>query len=128
MVTDELATPEIIERRKNHHGSSEVLELVRMIHDSQIALDKKLTDHMHDEPIQLGEEIGRLLNMCFPNGDPSGHKLAHEVWIQKAEESRDFWRTMRKELAKWGLIIFIGWFLGFIGLSLWQMLLHGPQK
>ena len=124
-MTDEVFT----ERRKNnHHGSSEVLELVRIIHANQLALDAKLTQHMHDEPIQLAEEIAKLLNSCFPNGDPSGHKLAHEVWIQQAEESRDFWRTMKKELSKWGLIIFIGWFIGFIGLSLWQAFLQGPHK
>lgn len=119
----------IIERRKHpSHGTSEVLELVRMIHDSQLALDKKLTDHMREEPIQLGEEIAKLLNSCFPNGDPTGHKMHHELLIKKEERRVEFWEKMKMELFKWGLIAFLGWFLVFIGTEFWKFLLHGPQK
>lgn len=117
--------PEIIERRRHpHHGTSEVLELVRQIHDNQLGLDKKLTQHMMEEPIRLGEEIAKLYTNCFPNGDAQGHKKAHDAWIQQAEESRDFWRTMRKELGKWGLIGFLGWAVW----ALWSAFLQGPHK
>ena len=114
--------PHIIERRK--HGSSEVLELVRLIHDNQLALDKKLSDHMREETLQLAEEIARLLNSCFPNGDAQGHKLHHELLIQQEQRRVAFWSKMSEELTKYGLIGFMGW----AAWALWQAFLQGPHK
>lgn len=116
-------TNEIIERRKQH-GTSEVLELVRIIHDNQISMDAKLSKHMQEETLELAEEINRLMNKCFPGGDGAGHKVAHDLWIERVSESRDFWKTMRKELAKWGLIGFLGW----AAYALWTAFLQGPHK
>ena len=124
-------TPPVIERRRNAHGSSEVLELVRLIHDSQKDLqasqrdlDKKLTQHLTEEPIQLAEEIAGLLVKCFPGGDGQSHRAYHEALIGKAQESHDFWRDMRKKLGEWGLVGFLGWSV----YALWNAFLQGPHK
>jgi len=120
----------IIERRKNHH-SGELLELVRQIHDSQLAqaqcmnaLDKKLADHITLEPVKLGEEIAELMAKAFPFKDPDGHRRYHELVIQRAEERAEFWKRMRIEVSKWGLL----GVLGFLAAAAWNSFLQGPHK
>lgn len=60
----------------------------------------------------------------FPNDDPDGHRRHHEAEIQAALDRGEFYRKLRFELAKWGLIGFAGW----VVFQLWQGLLHGPGK
>lgn len=114
-------TVQVIERR---HAGSEILELIRIIHDNQIEMDRKLTQHMENETTELAESIAKLLSAAFPAGDPDGHRRHHELVIKQAEERAAFWKVMRTEIAKWGLIGFLGW--AFV--SLWQSFLSGPAK
>ncbi|MGB4817556.1 MAG: hypothetical protein WBP33_00455, partial [Saprospiraceae bacterium] len=60
---------------------------------------------------------------AFPRGDPDAHRLHHELAIRKAEASASFWQTLATELAKYGLIGFIGW----AGYALWKAFLAGPK-
>jgi hypothetical protein len=115
------ADVQVIERR---HGPTELLELVRIIHDNQLLIDAKLTRHMDTETEELAEAITRLMADAFPAGDPSGHRRHHELVIKQAEERAAFWRVMRIEIGKWGLIGFLGWAV----FALWQALLNGPHK
>jgi hypothetical protein len=68
------------------------------------------------------ETHNHVLN-AFPAGDIVGHKEAHEAWLKETERKAEFWRTMKVELAKWGLIVFAGWVL----VQLWTGALKGPQ-
>lgn len=111
-----------IERRRN--PSPELMALVRTIHDAQLALDSKLSNHMTTQKTELAETIASLMAEAFPEGDPSGHRRHHELVIKRAEEQAEFWQKMRLELAKWGLIGFIGWAL----VQLWNGVLVGPPK
>lgn len=113
---------QVIERR--HNNNTELLELVKIIHENQIEMDRKLTDHMQNETAELAEAITQLMAQAFPAGDPQGHRAHHELVIKKAEESAAFWKTMRVELAKWGLLGFAGWAI----YALWNAFLQGPQK
>jgi hypothetical protein len=70
------------------------------------------------------ESVHHALDAAFPDGDPEGHRRHHEAVIKKAEESAEFWATMRKEIGKWGLISVIG----FLAVSAWQSFLQGPHK
>jgi hypothetical protein len=100
-----------------------LLELVKQIHVSQKALDDKLTQHMTMETTELAESIAGLMASAFPEGDPTGHRLHHELVIKQAEEKAKFWQEMRIAGAKWaGLGV-----LGFLVLSAWQQFLKGPQ-
>ncbi|WP_417070840.1 hypothetical protein [Niveibacterium terrae] len=45
----------------------------------------------------------------FPDDDPSGHRAYHEAIIRRAEQRAEFWQKLSVELAKWGLIGFLGW-------------------
>jgi len=109
----------------------ELLMLVQQIHESQMqlqasqdALNDKLTAHMTEEAQELASAIERLMSDAFPAGDPAGHKRYHEAFIQQAEDKAEFWKKMRLELAKWGLLGFLGWAV----VTLWQAFLHGPSR
>lgn len=110
----------IIERRRS---SPELIELIRTVHDNQLALSAKLDKHMKEETSELADAIARLMKEAFPEGDPDGHRRHHELVIKQAEEKAEFWQKMRLELAKWGLLGFLGWAL----LQLWQSFLQGPR-
>ena len=117
-----MTEPVFIDRRQSH--TAEVLMLIKQIHESQLALDKKLTDHMVVESVEIGEQITDMMKKAFPEGDPEGHRRHHELVIQRAEESAEFWRKMRIEIGKWGLISVIG----FLVVSAWHSFLQGPTK
>jgi hypothetical protein len=105
--------------------------MVQQIHDSQMAiseshqvLNDKLSKHMTEETHELAQAITNLMAAAFPEGDPGGHRRHHELVIQKEEERVEFWKKMRYELAKWGLIGFAGWAIGY----LWMGFLQGPHR
>lgn len=101
----------------------ELLQLVQHTHDTVLALDRKLSEHMTSETKELEAAMLRLMSDAFPAGDPGGHKRHHEAVIKEAEDRAEFWHKMRLELAKWGLLGFLGWAI----VSLWQTFLHGPK-
>ncbi len=45
----------------------------------------------------------------FPDQDPHGHRKAHEMWLEESREKKEFYVSMKKELAKYGLLAFAGW-------------------
>lgn len=81
--------------------------LFRMIVEQGGKLDeiaRALADHAQREGLRIsGVELG------FPGGDPSGHRAYHEAIIRRAEQRAEFWQKLSVELAKWGLIGFLGW-------------------
>jgi hypothetical protein len=112
---------QVIERRNN---GTEIIELIRIIHDNQVEMDRKLTSHMENETQELATAITTLMADAFPAGDPGGHRRHHELVIKQAEERAAFWKVLRIEIAKWGLIGFLGW----ASWSLWNSFLQGPHK
>lgn len=108
------------ERRAN---DSLVVLLMQEVHKKIDQMDKKLTEHMTNETITLAQEIATLINTAFPNNDPQGHRAYHEVQMQAAADRAEFWKTMRTEISKWGLIGFVGW----IVVTAWRAFLMGPK-
>ena len=87
-----------------------ILELLRLVHKGQKELDEKLVQHMTNETAELAKAMTKLMQEAFPYGDPLGHRLAHEVRIEKEKERTAFWREMRIHGAKWlglGLLSFV---------------------
>jgi len=115
-------TPPLNEDRRSNDPI--LMTLIQQIHDSQMALDKKLSEHMISEPVEIGEKIAGLMQAAFPEGDPEGHRRHHELVIAQAEEKAEFWKAMRKEIGKWGLI----GVLSFIVVAIWHSFLQGPPK
>lgn len=70
------------------------------------------------------DELKAVVTSAFPEGDADGHRRHHEAVIKAAEERADFWKTMRKELGKYGLVGFTGW----AAYALWQSFLQGPHR
>lgn len=102
-----------------------VLDLLAQQNDK---LDK-LTDVVRDTANELRAhaegETARIAAVAagFPDSDPAGHRRYHEAEIKRIERRADFWGKLRLELAKYGLLGFLGWAL----VALWQQALKGPQ-
>ena len=73
---------------------------------------------------EVEKSVERVYVSAFPDGDPDGHRRHHELVIKREEERVLFWTTMKNELAKWGLIGFVGWAIYY----LWIGFLKGPVK
>ena len=97
-----------IDLRRDRRDYSPILLLVQQINEKLEVVDSKLTAHVSEELLKIAEEIASLMVKSFPEGDPHGHRRAHEAAIKAAEDKAQFWKTMRAELGKWGLIGFIG--------------------
>ena len=116
-------TTEFGDRRKDS-PMPVILELLRLVHESQKDLNVRLTKHMTDETDELAQAVAKLMAEAFPESDPSGHRLHHELVIRQAEEKAKFWQEMRIAAAKWaGLGL-----LGFLVTAAWTTFLNGPHK
>ena len=102
-----------------------IILLLQVVHDKIESMDEKLSNHINDEPLTLAEEIAKLMNKSFPQGDPEGHRAYHEDSIKRAEANAEFWSKMRFEISKWGLIGFLGWFIGMVAVSVWKTNFRG---
>jgi len=94
------------------------------------ALNVRLSNHMHDETLELAEAVTSLMVKAFAGGDPGVHKAWHEAQIQEAlakadaeKAKKEFWSKLLFELAKFGLLGFVGW----VVLTLWKGFLIGPK-
>ncbi len=88
-------------------------------------LNEAVRDTANELRAHADGETARIAAIAagFPDGDPDGHRRYHEAEIKRIERRADFWQKMRLELAKWGLIGFLGW----AAVSLWQEFLKGPK-
>ena len=96
-------------RREN---DSALLTLMHQIRDD-------LRVHMESEDMRFES----ILQRSFPGGDPVGHRVAHEAQMQAVLDRAQFWKTMRFEIAKYGLLGLLGW--GAV--ALWLAFLKGPK-
>lgn len=116
--------PNILERRAKPRDDSEtILYVMQEIHKRVEALDERLSRQTHDATLKLAEEIAALMCKSFPQGDPDGHRAAHEAWIKREEDKTEFWAKLRFEIAKWGLVGIIGW----LAIVAWRAVLQGPK-
>lgn len=83
------------------------------------AIDR-LRDDMNNRHVENGSTLEVLekdlkvvidrvddLAKGFPDGDPEGHRRAHEALIKRAEERAALYRALREELVKRGVLAFI---------------------
>jgi hypothetical protein len=75
----------------------------------------ELSNHIKDEMM--------ILTHAFPDGDPDGHRRAHEAWVLKAESQAKVWEDLKLSVIKWGVI----GFLGFLAVAGWKLFLQGPK-
>jgi hypothetical protein len=105
-------------------NDSLVVILMQEVHKKIDEMDKKLTQHMTDETLVLAEEIAKLMNNAFPGSDPAGHRVYHETQMAAIADNAAFWKSIRNEVGKWGILSV----LGFILIAAWRHFLEGPSK
>jgi len=72
---------------------------------------------------EVEKSVERVYVSAFPDGDPTGHRLHHELVIRREEERVKFWQEMRVAGAKWlGLGV-----LTFLAGAAWTQFLKGPH-
>jgi hypothetical protein len=118
---DRRAIPPQVDRRK---ADDAVLVLVQLVHADVQKLKVKIDEVRLDESLALAEAVATLMVKAFPEGDPDGHKAAHEADIQAAKDRAEFWKKMRFELSRAGLLGFLVW----AGVQIWKGALAGPQS
>ena len=114
------SVPFSVERREE---DKVLLVLIREVLSNQHELDTKLSAHIDREETMLLEATERLTKTAFPDGDPDGHRRAHEAWIKSQEQKAEFWEKMKTEVYKWGII----GVLGFLATAAWVALTKGPR-
>ncbi len=114
--------PMAIEYRRRE--SDAILLHVQQVDANVKALDDKMTYHHAIFREEVQKSVESVFERSFPDGDPEGHRRHHELVIQREEERVKFWLTMRVELAKYGLVGFVGWAV----YALWNAFLQGPHK
>ena len=96
----------------------------------------KLSDQVREvrkELVQAREDLHRRaelsaaqiddLRHAFPADDPVGHRAYHDEVIATARARKEFYQKLLFELAKWGLLGFVGWMF----VSGWRDFLRGPN-
>jgi len=116
--------PRIERRSKPRNDPETILYVMQEIHKRVEALDERLSKQTHDATLKLAEEIASLMCKSFPEGDPDGHRAAHEAWIKREEDKAEFWKKMRFEVSRWGIMGLLGW----LAIVAWKAVLQGPGK
>ena len=113
-----------LESEKDRRKEDGLLLHIKELQITTKELSAKMNYHHAVFREEVEKAVERVYISAFPDGDPSGHRLHHELVIKREEERMEFWSTMKKELAKWGLIGFVGWAFYY----LWIAALKGPMK
>ena len=107
--------PPEIERRRD---TAALLLLVQEVLDGLNEIKIELKTHIADETAQFSA----ITTAAFPGADSVGHRRWHEADIKKMENKAEFWRIMKTEISKWGLVSLIGFFV----VAAWSKFLKGP--
>lgn len=86
----------------------------------QMSEDRKALCIALENNTQAIKAVQTALESAFPDGDGVAHRIAHEAWIEAKKEERDFWRSVKLDLAKkgiWAILISLT-ALAFSGLLL----------
>lgn len=114
---------EVFEDRRKTTEAQALISMVESLLERMDRYDQKLSDHMEKEAADIKASIETALHSSFPQGDPEGHRRAHEAWIKREEDSAKFWAEMRIAVGKWaGLGV-----LAFLATAAWTQLIKGPH-
>lgn len=110
------------ENARHERLDNEISERFRNIHDRFDTLENKIHNLTDSVTVFMGKS--EVLWSGFPGQDPEGHRRAHEEWLAESREKKEFYVTLKKELAKYGLFGLVGWLLFWA----WHGFLQGPPK
>ena len=120
-----------------------VAEILRMVQNIDLKMDRtnekldntnakldaseeRLSKHMEDEEDVLVEVKAQVASLhgAFPEEDIQGHHSYHQSLIERNKWITSLCKDSVKEIAKYGLLGFLGWLL----YHLWIDMLAGPHK
>ena len=116
-----MTTPEPIERRTD---TGALLVLVQQVHADVQIFGRQLDEQRHTEALLLAQAVVDLTLKAFPDGDPDGHRKAHESQMRAIEARAEFWKKMLFEITKYGVIGVVGW----LAIKVWTAFLAGPTR
>ena len=103
----------LIERRQSN--DVDTLLHIQEIQGHVKDLTEKMAAHHSGFREEVEKAVERVYVSAFPDGDPTGHRLHHELVMRREEERLEFWKEMRTAGAKWlGLGV-----LGFVATAVW---------
>jgi hypothetical protein len=120
----------IQERRRDPNNQAVVMlihDLTEQVKELKAAVTemKRANAYTHGVTQEfLDKAVTHALSAAFPDGDADGHRRHHEAVIKASEARAEFWTTMAKEVAKYGLVSLVG----FLAIAAWQVFLRGPSK
>lgn len=85
------------------------------IRDQLVALNSRFEEHVEKEE--------RMWHEAFPNGDMTGHRLAHEQMIVAAKEQARFWSELRLDLAKKSIWVLLAVLVTLVAAGGWTWVL-----
>ena len=91
-----------------------IQQLIHKIYESTNATEGRVSNLMISFSSYAAKQ--ELIASGFPSGDPTGHRRAHEIFIDQARSKAEFWNRMREEAGKWGVLSVIG----FLAASIWM--------
>lgn len=111
---------------------SDPAEQNEVIMEHLVRLSNQVSE-VQKELVQAREDLHRRaelsaaqiddLRHAFPADDPAGHRAYHDEVIATARARKAFYQKLLFELAKWGLLGFVGWMF----VSGWRDFLKGPN-
>jgi hypothetical protein len=100
-----------------------MLALVQTIQHDITEMKITLKDHIETEPQEWADLLEDMMGKAFPNGDPEGHREAHEAQMAAVRDRAAFWKTMLIEVSKYGILGVLGWLV----FHAWAAFVKGPQ-
>lgn len=100
-----------------------MLALIKTIQEDLNEIRSTLQIHIKTEPAEWAKVLSELMNKSFPEGDPVGHREAHEAQMKAIKDRAEFWHSLLKEITKWGIMGVLGW----LAYHAWVAFLQGPR-
>ena len=122
-------TTALPERRQDPNNQA-VLEYLRELADQMSHLRAEVQEvkrtHQFSNAItteMIEKAVSKSMAAAFPEGDPDGHRISHELAIATARSRADLYEALKKEVAKYGILGLLGW----AGVAIWHAFLQGPK-
>lgn len=99
-----------------------VFELAQEI----LASSNDVRSQVHELSLSFSSYVAKAEDALrgFPDADPDGHRRVHEALIEQTKLRAEFYRKLRDELAKWGIL----GLAGFLFMAAWLYLKNEMHK
>lgn len=109
-------------------GDAVTAQLLKLFEELQARVllhmdeESKIIRDLSSGLVELTAKTNQFLS-AFPDGDAKAHCEYHQLLIATARDKSEFWKKMRYDLVRYGLLGFLAWGLYY----LWKAFLLGPK-